>query len=321
MQNQKRLLLDVDTGVDDALAILYALKSPAAVIEGITTVCGNVAVEQATVNTLKVVELSGAGDIPVAQGAAKPLMREWGGTVTAYHGENGLGNYDRLPEPKLQPLEEHAADFIVRKVNERPHELTLVFVGRLTNLALALAKDPAIATKVDRLVLMGGALRAPGNVTTVAEANIHGDPEAAHRVFQSGMPITMVGLDVTMKAIFKEKHLEELKRRMPSQLADLEAFAEHVLKFRFNAYDSSDGLYGTALHDPLAVAVALDPNLVETEDHYITVETKGKVSEGATLADLRRPTDRSNASVCVQVDEERFIEQFIEVLCSGKGGA
>lgn len=312
--SRTRMILDVDTGIDDALALLYAVKSPEIQLEGITTVFGNVSVEQATMNTLQVLELAEApADIPVAMGAGSPLFREWLGPVVHIHGDNGLGGF-KLPAPTREPIEEHAADFMIRKINEHPHELTLVFVGRLTNLAIALAKDHTIAYQVKRLVLMGGALRVPGNVTPVAEANIWGDPEAAHRVFESGMPITMVGLDVTMETFISESHVEQLKRQAPASAEPMVSFVDHILKYYFSAYEKHNGFYGSPLHDPMAVAVAVDPTLVETEEHLIKIETKGKLSAGATIGDLRRAQDVTNASVCVDVDSERFIQLFISTL-------
>lgn len=309
-----RIILDVDTGIDDALALLYAVKADGIQLEGITTGMGNVSLAQATLNTLQVLDLANApAELPVAMGAERPLFRRMPHTAEFIHGPNGLGGFE-LPATTRKPIDEHAADFIVRKANELGRELTLVFVGRLTNLALALAKDPSIAGKVGRLVLMGGALDAPGNVTPVAEANIWGDPDAAHIVFESGMPITMVGLDVTMKTVMLERHIEQLKRQAADGAEAQAAFIEAILQFYFRAYERQNGFYGSPLHDPLAVAVALDPTLVRTESHYIRVETRGELSAGATLSDRRRAPSATNTDVCVDVESERFIEQFIRVL-------
>jgi purine nucleosidase len=320
MDKNKRIILDVDTGIDDALAILFALKSKGVKVEGITTVAGNVSVEQATFNTLQVIELADAGyDIPVAKGADKPLFRDWQGPVAHIHGENGIGNVT-LPIPLKIPLDEGAGDFIVRKANELEKELTIVCVGRLTNLAIALAKDAELPSKLKEVVLMGGAVRVPGNVSPVSEANIWGDPEAAHVVFESGLPITMVGLDVTMKTVFKQAHLNLLTANMNETNKEMIKFIDHILQFRFNAYQKSTKLNGSPLHDPLAVAVALDPDLVEIEPMLVKVETKGKLSSGATVADLRGvQLDRTNASVCVRVQANRFIERFISVLTGEEG--
>ncbi|WP_035351077.1 nucleoside hydrolase [Fictibacillus gelatini] len=316
--SSKKIILDVDTGIDDALAILYAVKSKEIQIEGITTVFGNVSADQATRNTLQVLELADANDnIPVAMGAKKPLFREWSGPVIHVHGQNGIGDYE-LPEPSLQPLEEHAADFIVRQVNEQPGELTLVFVARLTNLALALAKDPSIAGKVKGLVLMGGALKTFGNVTPIAEANIYGDPEAAHRVFESGIPITMVGLDVTRKAKFQEEHLKQLMDLASPENEKMIKFIEHIIRFGIEASVKMNEGKCRLMHDPLAVGVAIDPGLVKSENHYVYIETQSRLSAGATVADLRlsRKKTETNAAVCVEVDHERFIEHFIQTVAS-----
>ncbi|GFZ84779.1 nucleoside hydrolase [Paenibacillus marchantiophytorum] len=315
MQNV-RMILDVDTGIDDSMAILLALKTKHIKVEGITTVFGNTDVVQATRNTLQVIELSGVPyEVPVAMGAARPLYRDWKGPVTHIHGDNGIGNCE-LPEPKGKAIPESASDFIVRMVNENPHELTFVFVGRMTNLALALAKDPTIASKVKRLVIMGGAVKVPGNVTPAAEANIYGDPEAAHRVFESGIPITLVGLDVTMKTIIGEEHRLDLMAAPIPGNERAAAYIGEAFQFYFGAYDKQNGFYGAPLHDPLAVAVAAYPDLITTEDHYIRIETKGTMSYGATLADLRRSVEVTNTAVGVDVDSPRFLDYFINTLKS-----
>ncbi|MEC0228102.1 MULTISPECIES: nucleoside hydrolase [Paenibacillus] len=315
MQNV-RMILDVDTGIDDSMAILLALKTKHVKVEGITTVFGNTDVVQATRNTLQVIELSGVPyEVPVAMGAARPLYRDWKGPVTHIHGDNGIGNCE-LPLPKGKAISESASDFIVRMVNENPHELTFVFVGRMTNLALALAKDPSIASKVKRLVIMGGAVKVPGNVTPAAEANIYGDPEAAHRVFESGIPITLVGLDVTMKTIIGEEQRLHLMESPAPGNERAAAYIGEAFQFYFGAYDKQNGFYGAPLHDPLAVAVAAHPDLITTEEHYIRIETKGTMSYGATLADLRRSVEVTNTSVGVDVDSPRFLDYFITTLKS-----
>lgn len=310
----KKIILDVDTGIDDALAILYAIKSKHIQVEGVTTVFGNSSLEQVTRNTLQVIELAEPGyPIPVAMGADRPLFRPMREPSTSVHGKNGIGDYE-LPSPATEPLNERAADFMIRKINEQPHEITLVCVGRLTNLAIALAKDPTIAGKVERLVLMGGAFRVPGNITPVSEANIHGDPEAAHRVFESGIPITMVGLDVTTQAKFQDEHLERLQQKMSAEKEALMTFLSFIFSYSFEASSRMNEGRCRLLHDPLAVAVALDPSYVGTEEHYIYIETKGTMSVGGTLADERRLQTKTNAAVCVSVDHERFLQDFIDTI-------
>lgn len=310
----KRIILDVDTGIDDALAIIYAIKAKDLHIEGITTGFGNVSAEQATINTLKVVELANPNyHIPVAMGAKKPLFRPKPNPVTHVHGENGIGNAI-LPEPKQQVLEEEAADFIVRMINENVYELTLVFVGRLTNLALALQKDPSIAHKVKGLVLMGGTLKTSGNVTPFAEANIYGDPEAASQVFMSGIPITMVGLDATKKANFQEEHLETLLGKLTSERETLKGFINQIVGFGFEASLKMNEGKQRLLHDPLAVGVVINPEFVVTGEYNIFIETEGKYTTGATLADFRKPQSETNASVCLDVNKEAFIKHFINTI-------
>jgi len=315
MEQVKHILLDVDTGVDDALALIYAVKSKKLYIEGITTVFGNVDVEQATDNTLRVLALAQPRyEIPVAMGANAPLFRPRRENVTAIHGANGLAGYE-LPQSSQLPVDERASDFIVRKVREQAHDITLVFTGRLTNLAVALAKDPSIAQKA-KLVLMGGAIKVPGNTTPVSEANIHGDPEAAHRVFESGIPITMVGLDVTGKAKFGETHFHELMNGFTDEQAALKAFMQHIFTFSFEASESLNEGKNRLMHDPLAMAVVEDASFVEMENYYVYIETKGQISSGATLVDFRGQPSRTNASVCMRVREDAFLQHYIRTVLS-----
>lgn len=317
MENKKRVILDVDTGIDDALSIMYLLKQDHVQVEGITTIYGNVSVEQATKNTLKIIELMNpSSEIPVVKGSDKPLFRNWHGPSVHKHGENGIGNVE-LPEPKQKELDECAADFIVRKVNEYPNEMTLIFVGRLTNLALALAKDLELPKKVKEVVIMGGAVNVPGNVTPVSEANIAGDPEAAHMVFSAGFPLTMVGLDVTMDTYFTANHLKQLEEKCQKseQHKKIAKIIKEMLDYRFQAYAGYQEELGCPLHDPLAVGVALDPSFVEKKLLSVQIETKGTLSLGATIADLRiGKNSNPNVEVCLKVDAERFLVHFIDSL-------
>ncbi|PAV28406.1 hypothetical protein CIL05_17385 [Virgibacillus profundi] len=312
--NKKRIILDVDTGIDDALAIIYAVKSEHVIVEGITTGFGNVDAKQATENTLKILDLIHPKyEIPVAIGSDKPLFRPRREPSVDIHGHDGLGGYS-LPETGRAAIEHHAADFIIKEVNDNPHNLTLIFTGRLTNLAIALAKDPTIAFKVKELVLMGGALHVPGNITEVAEANIHGDPEAAHLVFESGIPIKMVGLDVTSNTKFGEEHFDKLMELLSEDQQGLKDFFKHIFQFSFDASDNlNEGRY-RLMHDPLAVGVAIYSNYVKTEDFYIYIETRGALSSGATLADLRNPQTETNASVCMEVNNQLFLQHYIDTV-------
>lgn len=311
-RNVSPILLDVDTGTDDSLALLYAFLSGEAAIVGITTAVGNVSADQATVNTLKVLDVIGADmAVPVVRGAEQPLVRSWPGTKKDFHGENGLGDYE-LPESRRLPTHEPAAEFIIRQANEHEGELTLVFLGRLTNLAAALQQDPDLAKKVKQLVIMGGALRVPGNITPAAEANIHGDPDAADIVFLSGIPLTMVGLDVTTKTLFEEEHLHRLLKEAKAPGDPVIDLARSLLVFRMKAYLSRRGIYASPMHDPLAVAIALDPQLAAVESVYAAVEIENEATLGAT-----REVSQAAGSlirVCTQVNAEAFLHRFIQVL-------
>ncbi|WP_409272033.1 nucleoside hydrolase [Neobacillus sp. SCS-31] len=313
----KKVILDIDTGIDDALAIVYLLKHPNVEVKGLTTGFGNVSVEQATKNTLQVAELTGRPDVPVFAGASKPLLRTWNGPVVHVHGENGIGNVS-LPEPKAKAGDERASDFIVRAVNEEPGEISVITVGRLTNLAEALAKDPSLPKKVKEVVIMGGAVKVPGNVTPVSEANIAGDPEAANMVFEAGFPLTMVGLDVTMQTQITAGDMAWMVSQKDGTNAELIDALDEMVRFRLVAYKKQDGIDGSPLHDPLAVAVTLHPDLVKTTPMLVAIETKGQLSSGATIADLRgSEKPYYNVDVCLEVDAERFIKEFVEVV-SGK---
>lgn len=315
MSDRKRLLLDVDTGIDDALAILYALLSPHIKVEGITTGFGNIDVVQATENTLRVIQLADcAYQVPVASGAAGPLERVFHGAVPHIHGHNGIGDAV-LPEAEQKPVSECAADFIIRKVEESPGELTLVTVGRLTNLALALQKEPSIASKFKQVVIMGGTVFAPGNVTPVSEANLHGDPEAAAIVFESVLPITVVGLDVTQKTRLTRKHLEVLSREVPAHKEKIVAFMKESLERYFAFYEFSNHFIGECpMHDPLAVLVAVHPSLVQMETMNAVIDCGSGLTAGMIITDRRvrsivgRPVD-----FCLEVDVEQAIAELLSV--------
>lgn len=312
MESRHKVILDVDTGVDDALAILCAVRSPRLDVIGITTCFGNVDVETATRNTLAVLEYAECQDIPVYVGSERPLLREWGGPVPWIHGDNGLGDAD-LPPLRRLAQDESATTFIHRMVTENPGEVTLIPVARMTNVAKVLQFDPSVADKVKRIVMMGGAAFCPGNVGPYAEANIWGDPEAAHIVFHSGAPITMVGLDVTMQARLTSRQLASLGESRYSK------FLKDAVSFYINAYERTQAQEGEdswcALHDPLAVAMVDDPTLCETREYHVDVETQGLHTAGMTVVDARAvPEHRPNASVCVGVDAPRFLQWCAERL-------
>jgi inosine-uridine nucleoside N-ribohydrolase len=304
------VILDVDTGIDDAMAIWYALKSPRLDVVALTTCFGNGGIDTTTRNTLLAVELSGRR-VPVYQGAAHPLASTGVDTAEAFHGANGLGNA-HLPPVTTTPEDVPAAEFLAETL--RRGGITVITLARLTNLALALALRPDLRNRVPRIVAMGGAVLCPGNVTPVAEANIWGDPEAAALVFESGIPLTMVGLDVTHQALLMDRHgtvTEDPTRPYARVLAE-------ASEFYLAAYNPGGpvGDRSAPLHDPLAVAVAEDPTLVETRALGVTIALGDQATRGMTVADTRTwaPVPRHPVDVALGVDAPRFVGEFVSRL-------
>jgi inosine-uridine nucleoside N-ribohydrolase len=303
------ILLDCDPGHDDAIALLLALASPEVELLGITTVAGNQTLEKTTANALKILEFVGRTEIPVAAGAARPLVRE--PFVAAYvHGETGMDGPD-LPKPLTAPVAEHAVDFLAACLlgSERP--VTLVPTGPLTNIALLLVRYPEVAGRIERIVLMGGAI-AEGNVTPAAEFNIWADPEAAARVFTSGIDVTMVGLDVTHRALFRPADSERLATtgRVGKLVAELFGFYQ---QFHSEQY----GWDGSPVHDAVAVAHVIRGDLVKTADRGVVIDCGGELSRGRTYVDLwGRAGWEPNAHVGVTIDAQGFVDFLVERLAS-----
>ncbi|SHK16621.1 purine nucleosidase [Anaerobranca californiensis DSM 14826] len=301
-----KIILDVDPGIDDAIAIALAHKWPGIEILGITTVGGNLPLEKTTDNGGKILKLLGA-NYKVYPGMAQPLIRELK-TAENIHGPTGLG-YAQLPEGKEYIADKHGVDFIIEQVNKYPKEITLIGVGPLTNIATAIKKDPSLPQKVRGICVMGGAVFTQGNVTPAAEFNIYVDPESAEIVFNCGAEIILVGLDVTLKVLLTREHLEIIQKKGGS----LGESIGEMTKFYLERYLDGNKLPGCALHDPLAVAVALDKSLVSMEKMYVGVETKGELTRGATIGDkLSRFNKKPNVYVCTQVDSNRFLELFLD---------
>ena len=306
-----KLLLDVDTGIDDALALFYlahAQKKGEIEILGSTTVGGNVEVSQTTLNTLKIWEMLDL-DVPVAAGAQQPLMVALN-PAPYVHGDDGLGN-TFLPPPKKLPAKESAAEMILRLSHEYAGELTLLTTAPLTNIAVALLQDPDLAKRMRKVVIMGGAVFT-GNVSAVAEANIANDPEAARIVFRSGMEMTLIGLDVTHEVYWEEQDLQELVKINNER----SAFLLQIIGFISTAYENLSGWKRCVLHDPLAAGVCLFPDLVKCEKRYVDVELNGELTRGMTVVDRRgrTPLGEENMQVALEVDAERFKTQLMESL-------
>ena len=309
----KQILIDADTGIDDSIAILFALRRPDVRVMGITTGFGNTTAVQAAENSLRLIHLAGAAHkVPVAVGAAGPLKGSWSGPDIHIHGPNGIGGVE-LPPSDQRPLEEPGWKFIARMARERPGELTLVTLGRMTNLALALAEEPALPRLLKRVVSMGGTFRTPGNVTPVAEANIAGDPEAADQVFQAGFDLTLAGLDVTQKVRLTADHVDMLGRYAAPESQAIADYIQAVMPFyfRFNRRQNNC-LDHCPVHDPLAVLAAVDPSVVTVRKIPARVECAGTFCRGMVVADLREhPIDAPGVSICVDVDARRAVEELL----------
>jgi inosine-uridine nucleoside N-ribohydrolase len=303
------VILDCDPGHDDAVALLLALASPEVDLLGVTTVAGNQTLEKTTANALKVLDYVGRSDVPVARGADRPLVRE-AHVAADIHGESGLEGAD-LAAPARGPLDVHAIEWMAQTLDSATEPVTLVPVGPLTNVALFLARYPDLASRIGRVVLMGGAI-GEGNVTPAAEFNIWADPEAAHRVFTSGWPLTMVGLDVTHKARITTAHLEQLAQsgRTGRLISDLYSFFIPIHRARY-------GWDGAPIHDAVAMAHVIDPTLLTTKHRGVVIDTGPELSRGRTYVDLWRKAEwEPNCEVAVDVDADRFLALLMDRIIS-----
>lgn len=302
----QRVIIDADPGVDDSMAILFAFQSPELQVEGISTIFGNTGTDITTQNALRLVELAGRSDVPVARGAEKPLVRPFSGEGWRVHGHNGLGGID-FPPPQGEPDSRRGAQLIVDTIMASPGQIKLIALGPLTNVALAVSLEPRIATNVKEVILMGGAVNASGNASAVAEANIRNDPEAAHIVFNAGWDVTMVGLDVTRKVIMTPDYVDAL-RAAGNRYTD---FIGQIVDHYINFYVEYVGINGFHVHDSSAVAYAIDPTLFETRHLPVDVEINSPVHFGLTAADWRKRSGKeANVNVCIDVDSERFLDLY-----------
>jgi purine nucleosidase len=342
MTDRTPLILDVDTGIDDSLALLYAAGSPDAELVAVTCVSGNIDARQVAVNSRAVLELAGRTDVEVALGREVPLIRALE-TTPETHGPQGLGHAE-LPPPSRPLSQRHAVDLILEEARKRPAEIMLVTLGPLTNLALAVMREPALPRLLKGYTLMGGAFGVSGNTTPTTEWNIHCDPEAAAIVFRAWAeamaadptiprPLAL-GLDVTEQARIHPDDVVRLARRGGSTPDDSIALARgedpmlatrsvaskpivryvaDALRFYMEFHARYDGFYGAFIHDPLAVAAALDRGLVATEPLYVDVETRGELTTGMTVADRRKLTGRPpNLDVAVSADVPEFLNRLVE---------
>lgn len=319
-QTPRRVIIDTDPGIDDAMAILLALNSPELKVEALTVVAGNVEAWQGVENALKIVSLAGRCDLPVAPGAQHPLNQK---LITAqfWHGKNGLAGVE-LPASKCKADLRFGPDLIIETVHKYPHEITLIPIGPLTNIALAVSKDPSIVPLVKDIVIMGGSVSG-GNVNGAAEANIYGDPEAASIVFNAGWVVTMIGSDVGERTLITRKELAE----MQSLHGPESDFIFRLIDWYLTRSEKS-GYSGAAMYDPLAVATVIDPTLVTLKDMHVDVETKGEFTRGETVANRMGSNENNvlhgdhyevegsielkpNARVCLASDANRFLQLFV----------
>lgn len=308
------MLIDCDTGIDDSLALLFAMRRPDVRIMGIVASFGNTTAEQAAENTLRLIKLADSGyEIPVAIGTDRALNGTQYVPITHIHGKNGIGNVE-LPASDQKVIDRNGVDFILDVIGRNPNEITLVTLGRLTDIALALEKDPGLPKKVKNLVVMGGTLFHAGNVGPMSEANITGDAEAADRVLSAGFNITVVGLDVTAKTHLTEHTLDCLSRYcMPKNRPAVQYLCEAIrnVYFPFNRKQNNCLDY-CPVHDPLAMLAAIDPTPFTFRKLRVRVECGGAWSRGRLIADMReQPIDAPFTEVAVDIEPEAALERII----------
>ncbi len=311
--SQRNVVIDCDTGVDDALALLFALRSPALNVLGITTVAGNVTVEKVIRNTLIVVEHSGK-HVPVLPGAARPLFGTWR-TSELVHGNDGLA--DMFPDPASRPDEEHAVDFLIRTAMQSSQPIEWITQGPLTNVALALLREPRLEERVHSLVMMAGGITG-GNTTPVAEFNVSVDPEAADIVFRSRIPKTMVAIEPIDEGAWLTQEDGEQLLASKAPWAHMIGQLMQWQRERFKAFgvDKPEVLY-----DPAATAVAIDPGLAESKLMHVGIETQGRLTRGMTVVDRRWFRDllgdqpKPNVNVVTRIDNQRYRELFMSTVC------
>ncbi|MCB0211618.1 MAG: nucleoside hydrolase [Anaerolineae bacterium] len=306
-----KIVIDTDPGIDDAMAILFALKAPEIELMGLTTIYGNVHTDLATQNALRLVEFAGRPDISVAHGADLPLIVPLKSVASEVHGVDGLGNTHQ-PPPQGRPLNKPAAQYIVETVMANPGKITLISLGPLTNLALALALEPRLVDAVAGVVLMGGAATVGGNINPAAEANVFKDPHAADVVFTAGWPLTMVGLDVTHKAVMSRAYLADLKTATATT-----QFLDSISQFYMDYYQKAHpGLDGMPMHDPSTIAYVINPSLFTIRQAPVRVITEG-IAAGMTLPDFHQQwvvpngwTDIPPTNICIDVDVSELLSLY-----------
>lgn len=303
----KHIIFDTDPGIDDSLAILLALASPELVLDGISTIHGNASTKQTTRNALAVLELANASHVPVYQGCDLPLVKE-SLLSPETHGNSGLG-YAQLPEPQTKSQGRHGSDFLIESIMSKPREVTLVAIGPLTNLAMAIRKQPRIVENVKEVLIMGGAIQHAGNTTAQAEFNTFVDPHAAHVIFHSGMPITLTPLDVTYQCIFTKDDLNQLLK-IDSPITK---FIADATRFYMEFHNEFQKIEGCVINDPLTLALTFMPEICDYQELVVDVDISTGVGLGNTFADFYNYEKKpANMRVAVGVRPRMFMELFLE---------
>lgn len=313
----RHIIIDCDTGIDDSIAILYALKNKNIRVEGITTGFGNTSAKQAADNTMRLIKLANCGyEVPVAVGAEKPLNGETESAPKHIHGDNGIGNVE-LPKSEQKVLDEPAWDFIIRKADELQGDLTIVTLGRLTNLAKALMKDPRLPYKVKNVVTMGGCLKKMGNITPYAEANIYGDAEASDMVFRAGFHMMLVGLDVSNETFITGESLNSLTKYCAKENLPIVQYMQSALGYYFGFhYDTMGSVDRCVVHDPLAMILAENPSIGEYRLIRARVEYESNEYRGMIKVDERFVSeyDHEEILICTKVDSDCALRRILSVM-------
>ncbi len=307
----KKIIIDCDPGHDDAIALLLAAKAAQIEILGVTTVAGNSELHNTTNNARKVLDYAGYTGIDVYAGCDRPMMRDlFRLTGAIIHGENGLGG-PNIPAPVTPVKEEHAVDYLIRSLRNSDEKIILVVTGPMTNIAVAMQKAPDIKDKIDRIIMMGGAVLEPGNITSSAEFNIFVDPEAAKIVLNSGCELYLITLDVTMKAVFYEEDIETLR----SQGDNISKLVASLLDFFADTHVKHFGFKACPIHDALCIAILIQENLITFQKVFLDVSLHDPLTIGETVADLWEITGHNpNCHIAMKVDRQKFVHLICEYM-------
>jgi inosine-uridine nucleoside N-ribohydrolase len=305
----KKVIIDCDPGHDDAIALLLAAKADDIEILGVTTVAGNSELHNTSRNARKILDYAGYADIDVYAGCDRPMMRElFRLTGAIIHGADGLGG-PNIPAPVTPIKEEHAVDYLIRTLRSTDEGIILIVTGPMTNIAVAMQKAPDIKDKIEKIIMMGGAVIEPGNITSAAEFNIFVDPEAAKIVINSGCDLFLVSLDVSMKAVFTEEDIETLR----GQGDKISTIVASLLDFFADTHVKHFGFKACPIHDALCVGILIDESLIEFQKTFVDISLHDPLTLGETVADLWGITGHMpNCHIAMKVDREKFVRMICD---------